>query len=192
MFTVTLMHTISINGSKPMAVDIAQFRKQKDELFRSHDSPIPPDQQASFQGLKYWPDNPALRLRIPINEDVVHDFIMMQTSTGGQRRYVRVGKIEFSVDGQPATLFLYKDDHGYFLPFRDGTSNIESYAAGRYLEPEMDDPSTSLRTGDNKLYVDFNLAYNPYCAYSEHFSCPLPPPENWTKVRIEAGEKKFY
>lgn len=109
---------------------------------------------------------------------------MIQTSTGGQRRYVRAGKIVFSAGGQSATLFVYKDDHGYFLPFRDGTSGRESYAAGRYLEPE---PSA-----DGKLDVDFNLAYNPYCAYNNHFSCPLPPAENWIKVRIEAGERDYH
>jgi uncharacterized protein (DUF1684 family) len=165
-------------------MDLNEFRRQKDEMFRRPDSPLSPDDQTSFQGLQYWPDNPALRLKVALDENVEHDFVMMQTSTGGQRRYVRAGKIEFTAGGETATLFLYKDDNGYFLPFRDGTSADESYEAGRYLEPEM---------GDDKLLdVDFNKAYNPYCAYSEHFSCPLPPRENWIKARIEAGEKKFH
>lgn len=165
-------------------MDLAEFRRQKDEFFRRAESPLTPDQRTGFSGLKYWPENPALRLRLPLKTDVSHDFIMMPTSTGGQQRFTREGKIEFVAAGQPASLFIYQDVNGeYFLPFRDGTSGQESYAAGRYLEPEFK---------DGKLEVDFNLAYNPYCAYNEHFSCPLPPAENWIKARIEAGEKKFH
>ncbi len=165
-------------------MELAEFRHQKDDFFRSPDSPLTLDQRPGFTGLKYWPENPALRLEVPLDANVDHDFVMMQTSTGSQKRYTRVGKIHFTANGQPGELFLYKDEHGLFLPFRDGTSGQESYGAGRYLEPE--------EVRDTVVRVDFNLAYNPYCAYNEMFSCPLPPRENWTEVRIEAGEKKFH
>lgn len=165
-------------------MDLTEFRHQKDEFFKSPDSPLTPEQRPTFSGLKYWPDNPALRLTLPLDEHVPHDFVMMQTSTGGQRRYVRAGAIHFSVSGQEATLNVYKDDHGYFLPFRDATCNDLSYGAGRYLEPR--------ETDNGQLLVDFNYCYNPYCAYNDHYSCPIPPRENWTDVRIEAGEQKFH
>ncbi|MBI3573272.1 MAG: DUF1684 domain-containing protein [Candidatus Kerfeldbacteria bacterium] len=163
---------------------LEEFRQQKDNFFRQPDSPLLPEDQAGFSGLKYFPENPSLRLTVALDEDVAHDFVMMPTSTGSQKRYVRGGKISFQVQGQPVAFFLYKDDTGWFLPFRDGTSDQETYGAGRYLEPREAEAG--------KLLVDFNFAYNPYCAYNEHYSCPIPPRENWTKVRIEAGEMRFH
>jgi uncharacterized protein (DUF1684 family) len=87
------------------------------------------------------------------------------------------------VEGQPVELTLYKDSHGFFLPFVDSLAGKETYGAGRYLEPEA--------LGEGKFLVDFNLAYNPWCAYSPMYSCPLPPDENRLTVPIRAGEKDF-
>lgn len=165
-------------------MDLIAFRKHKDDFFASPDSPLLPDQRGTFQGLHYFPENPDLRLELPLDTNVSSETVLMQTSTGTQRRYHRAGKIHFTVDGHAAELTVFKDDHGYFLPFRDATGKTETYEAGRYLEPEMGE--------DGKLSVDFNLAYNPYCAYNEHFSCPLPPIENWLKVPIPAGEKRYH
>lgn len=111
------------------------------------------------------------------------DTITLDTSTGETRVFRRAGFLNFPVDGKPAKLTLFVDSNGYFLPFRDATSGTETYGAGRYLEPEE---------SGGKIRVDFNYAYNPYCAYSEHFSCPLPPRENWLTVAIRAGEKVYH
>lgn len=90
----------------------------------------------------------------------------MQTSTGGVQEYVRYGKFKFQVDGKDAELTIYQgDDDYYFLPFVDSLAGKETYPAGRYLEPEP-------LPGDRFL-VDFNVAYNPYCAYNEMWSCPI-------------------
>jgi uncharacterized protein (DUF1684 family) len=110
--------------------------------------------------------------------------VILATSTGEEREYTHVGEIRFNVNGQDAVLQVYEADYGFFLPFSDATAPEETYGAGRYLEPEEGE--------DGVLNVDFNLAYNPYCAYNEHWSCPLPPSANRLKVRIEAGEKKFH
>jgi uncharacterized protein (DUF1684 family) len=109
----------------------------------------------------------------------------MQTSTGDVRSYLRWGRVHFSVDDQPAELTLfYSPESGYFfLPFMDATSGQETYGAGRYLEPHMVD--------ETRVQIDFNLAYSPFCAYNENYSCPIPPAENRLKVRIEAGEKNL-
>jgi hypothetical protein len=97
---------------------------------------------------------------------------------------VRYGKFRFSVDGQPAELTIYANEHGFFLPFVDALAGQETYEAGRYLEPEV--------LPDGRFVIDFNLAYNPYCAYNPLWACPIPPKENRLSVRIEAGEKKFH
>ena len=74
-----------------------------------------------------------------------------------------------------------------FVPFGDGTSGNESYGAGRYLDLE---PERHL-TEEGRWVVDLNDAYNPWCAYSEHYVCPFVPPENWLRVPVRAGEKKY-
>jgi uncharacterized protein (DUF1684 family) len=96
---------------------------------------------------------------------------------------LRLGRFGFRVDEEQAELTIYAGEHGYFLPFVDALANQETYGAGRYLEPEQ--------LSGNKFLVDFNLAYNPYCAYNERWSCPLTPFENRLKVPIRAGEKMF-
>jgi uncharacterized protein (DUF1684 family) len=81
-------------------------------------------------------------------------------------------------------LQLYDTGHpGLFLPFRDATSGRETYGGGRYLDIQPND--------DGTVTLDFNLAYSPFCAYSDGYSCALPPTENWMSVRIEAGEKTW-
>lgn len=159
-------------------------RAEKDRFFRA--SPYSPlEERASFTGLNYYPPDPAWRFELPLHEAEQVEELTIQTSTGDEQTYYRAGTIEFEVEGQAARLAVYKSPHHdeLFIPFRDATSSQETYGAGRYLEP--------VELAGGKLLVDFNLAYNPYCAYSEHYSCPLPPLENWLKVPIRAGEKAY-
>lgn len=164
-------------------IDVSTFRRQKDELFRSPDSPLTPAQRSAFTGLSYYSENPAMRLDLALDANVSTEPVTMQTSTGQRRQYSRAGTVTFALGGRPAKLTVYRDEHGYFLPFRDASGEDDTYPAGRYLEPEP--------TADGRLLVDFNFAYNPYCAYNAQYSCPIPPRENWLAVRIEAGEKQF-
>ena len=165
--------------------ELERFRKEKDEFFRvGNQSPLTPDQQRAFHGLNYYPENLNLRLELVLDRYAKPDEVVLATSTGDEREYIQVGQVRFDVDGQEAVLQVFEDDYGFFLPFADATAPDETYGAGRYLEPH------EIRS--NILYVDFNLAYNPYCAYNERWSCPLPPSANRLNVRIEAGEKKFH
>ena len=109
----------------------------------------------------------------------------MQTSTGDVAQYVRLGRVSFSADGEAASLTVFGDAHGHelFLPFADATSGEETYGAGRYLDVQ--------RQHGGRLLVDFNYAYNPYCAYNEAWSCPLTPFENRIGAPIRAGERNF-
>ncbi len=163
---------------------LQDFRKMKDDFF-AHDSqsPLTPGQKKAFKGLKYFPPNPALNLEVTVEEFPEKQRIEMQTTTGDIQGYERYGKFSFMVDGQPAQLTIYHSEDGYFLPFVDSLASKVTYPAGRYLEPES--------LGKNRFKVDFNLAYNPYCAYNENWSCPLTPFENRLKVPIHAGEKLF-
>ena len=164
---------------------LKEFRASKDDFFASHpQSPLTPEQKRNFRGLDYFDENPGLALEVEIEKFSEQAPIVIQTSTGQTQTYTRYGKFKFDVDGQEAELTVYAGEHGFFLPFVDSLAGKETYPAGRYLEP---DPLP----GDRFL-VDFNMAYNPYCAYNEMWSCPLTPPENRLQVPIKAGEKIFH
>ncbi len=166
--------------------DLADFRRSKDEFMRDdHHSPLTGEQARSFSALAYYEEAPSLRYELPVERLVKSERIEMQTSTGAVAAYLRWGRIAFDVDGATAELTLFRDeDQGdFFLPFADSTSGTETYASGRYLEVR--------ELPGGKVAVDFNYAYNPYCAYNEQWSCPLTPFENRLKVAIQAGEKSF-
>jgi uncharacterized protein (DUF1684 family) len=164
--------------------DLDDFRHEKDEFFK-HDmqSPLTREQKKSFSGLSYFPEDPGLRLEVAVEPWEQKETVQMQTSTGDVQTYQKYGRFKFAVDGEQAELTIYSGDYGYFLPFADAQAGQETYGAGRYLEPEP--------LGGGNFLVDFNLAYNPYCAYNQNFSCPIPPKENRLKVAIRAGEKVF-
>lgn len=164
--------------------EVTEFRSEKDEYFRqSPHSPLTREQQQSFEGLNYFDENPDLDLVIEIEEFREKDRIQMQTTTGGLQTYERYGRFTFESEGRQAELTIYRSEHGYFLPFVDGLAGRETYGAGRYLEPEP--------LGGHRFRVDFNLAYNPFCAYNEAWSCPITPGENRIEVPVRAGEKVF-
>ncbi len=163
----------------------AQFRKEKDDFFiRDPHSPLTREQKRNFKGLSYFPPSEAYRFELDVEEYPQKSSVMIQTSTGDIQEYERYGKFRFAVQDQPVELTLYRNETGYFLPFVDSLAGVETYPAGRYLEPEP--------LGDRRFLLDFNFAYNPYCAYNENWSCPLTPPENRLKIPIPAGEMIFH
>lgn len=164
--------------------DLIEFRRQKDDFFRDdYHSPLTPDQQEHFDGLRYFEPNPELDLTVEVDEFDKKDTLQMETTTGGVQTYQRFGTFEFQVDGATAQLTIYHNQNGFFLPFVDGQAGEVTYPAGRYLEPEQ--------LPDGRFHVDFNHAYNPYCAYNEAWTCPITPRENRIDVPIRAGEKIF-
>lgn len=164
--------------------ELEEFREQKDEFFRSSPhSPLTGEQQDSFDGLRYFEENPDLELNVALEEFEEKDTVEMQTTTGGTQTYERYGRLSFEVEGQEAELTIYHNQNGFFLPFVDGLAGEETYPAGRYLEPEQ--------LEDGRFHIDFNYAYNPYCAYNEAWSCPITPFENRVDVPIRAGERLF-
>ena len=166
--------------------DLEEFRTRKDEFFATdHQSPLTPQQRGEFHGLAYYDENPDLSLEVEVEKFPHEDPIEIATSTGDVATYERWGRFSFEIEGQIAELTIFRDlQRGdLFLPFVDSTSGNETYSVGRYVEPESGH--------DGKVMVDFNQAYNPYCAYNENWSCPIPPVENRIKVPIHAGEKSF-
>lgn len=161
------------------------FRAEKDRFFGSHpQSPLLPEQQQVFEGLSYFPEDPALRMELTPEVFATRETISLPTSTGDTQEYTRYGRLRFEVEGQSVELTLYRTFHGFFLPFVDSQAGKETYGAGRYIDPEP--------LPNGAFLVDFNLAYNPYCAYNDQWSCPLTPFENRLPVAIKAGERLFH
>ena len=168
--------------------ELTDFRKAKDEFFsKDHHSPLTPQQRRRFTGLVYYDEDLDLRFALTIQElpDQQKETIEMATSTGEFQTNVRWGTITFSVNGEPATLTVYQgvESDEFFLPFADTTNGETSYGAGRYLDLVPMD--------HGRVLVDFNYAYNPYCAYNPDWSCPIPPAENRLSVPVQAGEKIY-
>jgi uncharacterized protein len=168
---------------------LLRFREQKDDFFRlSPESPMGHESNEVFKGLNYFDPDPAFRFETILKRNSALESVIMSTSKGTRQLFNRVGVFDLSIEGKSAQLWAYqsaeREDRHIFIPFRDETSGVESYPAGRYMDLEVEH--------DDNYAVDFNYAYNPYCAYNEGYVCPLPPSENWLKVTIRAGEKKYH
>ena len=118
----------------------------------------------------------------------------MNTSSGMKKPYLVYGKVSFVIDGVGHSLFIYRsktlmsleDYKDYlFIPFTDATSGISTYGGGRYIDVSIQ------QIKEDSLRIDFNKAYNPYCAYTAGYNCPIPPKENFLKIPIYAGEKNY-
>lgn len=176
---------------------ILQARAEKDEFFASYpDSPIPDTERgAGFSGLRYYPPDLAYRVEAEVAPFAERETIMLGSTGGDLRPQVRYAELRFTLEGEPCRLVAFKDANGdldapgeLFVPFRDATTGTETYGAGRYLEAEEHEHGD----GGRFAALDFNLAYSPWCAYNEAYSCVLPPPENRLNVSVRAGEQSYH
>lgn len=165
-------------------------RIAKDEFMKQDEASPLFKQGAAITALTYFP--PDLRYRVFATLDPVTNkqVRLLPTSTGEESRYLEYAWATFEIDGVENKLLLLEImDMGpnrgkLFLAFADETSANETYGGGRYLDLKKIPGATSIE-------LDFNKAYNPYCAYDDGYSCPLPPRENVLKVAIQAGEKTY-
>ncbi|MWV41814.1 DUF1684 domain-containing protein [Natrialba sp. INN-245] len=177
--------------------ELEEKRAEKDEFFGTHpQSPIPSDDRDAFDGLSYFEPDPTYRVTATVETHDDPEVVLMETTAGGEMRYLRVTTLEFTLDREEPDLAdgtfelaAYRlespGDQPLFVPFRDKTTGQQSYGGGRYMELS---PDRELTVGD-EILLDFNLAYTPFCAYSDSYDCPLPPEENWLEVTIPAGER---
>lgn len=171
----------------------SRFRRQRDDLFRTHpQSALTDEQQARFSGLTYYDYDPAFRYLVSVDTDVAPDVFEVELRDDGHFRYKRVGRVHFTVDEEAVTLTLFwimGYGGGLFLPFRDTTNGETTYGGGRYLLDTI--KGADLGHQGDLLVLDFNYAYNPSCAYNPRWHCPLAPPENRLPVAVTAGEQAY-
>jgi uncharacterized protein (DUF1684 family) len=172
------------------------FRRGKDELFRNHpQSPI--EDRAAFRGLDYFPVDPTYRTVATFQPAADPRELVIDTGgEDGAIRYRRAGLLRFSLLGIECSLVvlsLIAYGGGLFVPFKDATSRAATYGGGRYLFDTAKNhyPVPLPKVGEGMVEIDFNYAYNPSCAYSPRWACPLAPPENVLAIPIRAGEKTY-
>jgi uncharacterized protein (DUF1684 family) len=165
--------------------ELADHRAAIDKAFREQEDPIPADKRDTLLPIPYFDVDPSYAVPASLELADERPVFEMPTSTGKRRRMQRVGVLEFTLQGQPMTLGAFVEEGQQIVnlsvPFADLTTGSETYPAGRYLD--LHPTSTGFYT------IDFNKAYNPYCAYNQSYDCPFPPPSNRLKVPIRAGEK---
>jgi uncharacterized protein (DUF1684 family) len=164
---------------------VAEARALKDKTFREEPEPIPADKRDTLLPLRYYPPDPSYAAPAELKLANQRPVFEMPTSTGKLRRMERVGVLEFSLKGQPMSLAAFVEEGQplelLFVPFADRTTGKETYPAGRYLE---------IRPTSTGFYnIDFNMAFNPTCAYNASYDCPFPPASNRLQAEIRAGEK---
>jgi len=185
----------SVSGTQPAQVldeaylgRIREARRQKDQtLHKATDSPIPEAQRATFAGLRYFAPVAGFRVMARLTRQPVLLPQPLAMSLGAPESYQRWGTAEFELNGKPQKLTLLQKagDKQLFVPFTDPTNGEQTYGAGRYIDVPLP-PAEA-----NEVELDFNQAYNPYCAYNHAYSCPLPLAENRLTVPVAAGEQAF-
>ncbi len=177
--------------------DVKIFREGRDKEFRNQkESPLKEEDFSNFKGLNYFPANKDFLVEANFTRASDEKYFQMPTSAENKtKKFVKFGVLSFDLKGKTFSLNVYQADAELlakspeyadllFVPFKDLTNGRETYGGGRYIDIKT--PS------NNKVILNFNVSYNPNCAYgSDRYSCPIPPKENFLQIEIKAGEKIY-
>jgi uncharacterized protein (DUF1684 family) len=171
-----------------MTRDIYTHREEKDALFAGSNSPLTPEQRSIFTGLDYFRNDSRYIVRAQVTIFEAQKIVTLETSKGNTQHFYRHGWAKMELLGKRECLTLYvpsdqPNSPQFFVPFLDSTNGSLTYSHGRYLDLVRDE--------DGLITIDFNFAYNPYCAYSSRWDCVMPPIENTIEQPVRAGERLF-
>ena len=175
----------------PERIEVLKYQQELDDFYSdSTTSPLTREELAAFHGHEFFRYNPEMAVEAQVQVLDNEPWFSMATSSGVSREYRRHAKATFELRGQTFELFLYQSkrlmameeyrDH-LFLPFMDKTTGVSTYGTGRFMDITKPEGTT--------MVLDFNFAYNPYCAYTDGYSCPITPKENYIDVEVNAGIK---
>ncbi|WP_192348287.1 DUF1684 domain-containing protein [Algoriphagus sp. Y33] len=182
----------TLTGAESPEDYIERIEKEREKQFKflrfEFDSPLTEEQKLNFAKLNFYPIDPTYKVKarlLPIEERKVRE---VPLTDGSKEKYIEHSWAEFELSGKTEKLLLLQainepDKRNFFLAFADKTSAGETYGGGRYINARQD--------GKNSITLDFNMAYNPYCAYNPDYACPLPPKENLLEIPIPVGEKNY-
>ena len=165
------------------------FREKRDRFFKQGPhSPLKEIDRKRFKNLLYYPIDLKYTMvgsieKYPTEPKPI--YVNLPTNKEREKKYVKYGRFKFKLEGKEYILQIYRPlgEGELFLPFKDKTSETETYRMGRYLNIEP--------MPGGKVLIDFNRAYNPFCEFNEKYTCPFAPKENWLDIEIRAGEKRF-
>ena len=191
-----LITACSISAQDAYTKGIMEYQYEQNLKFHDKEvSPLSAKDLKSFSALHFYKIDEKFKITAKLVKEKEPIIFEMQTTTSRKPLYIKYGTLTFTIEGKEQTLPIYQNkdfdrapqykDY-LFLPFTDKTSGIESYGGGRYL-----DVLTTDENADGTITIDFNKSYNPYCAYSSRYSCPLTPKENTVSIALKAGIKVY-
>ncbi|WP_179374311.1 DUF1684 domain-containing protein [Winogradskyella wichelsiae] len=192
LLTIILLASC-VQNKKRVATDLTPFQKKMNEDFKdASKSPLKKKDIKTFEGLDFFPYDSTFLVQAELKRTPNTEWFQMKTTTDRLSKERVFGIVTFEIKGKSFQLNLYQGEElmqteGFenylFLPFMDNTNGFLSYGGGRYID--LDIPK------ENIIEIDFNSAYNPYCAYDDKFSCPIVPSANYIDLEIKAGVKVF-
>lgn len=178
-------------SAQPEKEDVLAFQnKLNDEFTDSVTSPLSKKERFAFRGHDFYPIDLSYRVKANFTRTPDEKPFKMAATRGEAKNYVKYGIIQFTINGVEQRLYVYqnldlikKEEYKdyLFLPFKDLTNSVETYGGGRFIDLRIPEGNT--------IICDFNKAYNPFCVYSDNFSCPVTPVENTLNIEIKAGVK---
>ena len=190
----TLLLFFSLITFAQQKVTAEDFQKNLNvEFADATKSPLTEKDRANFKGLDFFPIDKAFIVEAKFTKSKNEKSFEMKTTTDRMPLYVKYGEVSFTINGENFKLNVYQNlelikrpgfKKHLFLPFSDLTSGNETYGGGRYIDLEIPKGKT--------ITIDFNQAYNPYCAYNPKYSCPIVPAENELLTNVNAGVKKYH
>ena len=198
LIVLVLITIVFCNCSKPKKSykEEIQFHQYELNTFYADkkESPLTKEDLKNFKSLDFFKIKEEFKIEADFELTPDTPIFEMKTSTERLPLFRKYGIASFKLNNKEYKLNLYQsqdfitsaeDENYLFLPFNDLTNNVTSYAGGRYIDLEI--PPTNSKT----IIIDFNKAYNPYCAYNHKYSCPIPPADNFLDIEINAGVKKY-
>lgn len=190
LLAIVVYSLMGTDETKPVAIvdntyliSIQNIRKDKDTFLKT-DKESPLENKADFKGLKYFEVNADFKVLAKLDILTTGQKINIAMTGGQTEEYEAFANAIFEINGQKCALKIFKAENDkLFLPFKDLTTNKETYGSGRYLDLDM----KTIKNG--QIEIDFNRCYHPYCAYNHTYTCPVPPAENLVNVAVKAGER---
>lgn len=192
LFFVIITNLSCAQDKLPLLGDTDYQRQMNADFKDAAKSPLTDRDRKVFRSLDFFKFDSTYVVNADFKRTPNETPFKMKTTTDREVDYIKYGEATFTIKDKLLKLNVYQDlemaeaigqEEALFLPFMDNTNGVESYKGGRYIEVKL--------PKDDKLLIDFNKAYNPYCAYNKKYSCPIVPSENILYVRIEAGVKKY-
>lgn len=185
-----LIVCVSCNSTKKRALKgETSFQKVMNAKFKdATTSPLTKKGLKNFIGLEFFPVNDKFKVNAKLTKTSDAPIFNFPTTTDRVAMYKKYGNVTFTINGETYELAIYKDEfpkeaykNHLFLPFLDKTNGKTSYEGGRFIDVLTTDEK------DGSIEIDFNEAYNPYCAYSDRYSCPITPRDNYLDLEVKAG-----